>query len=689
MLRSAVYEPDPSAAVLIDEMAAKDGPSAASSTPVTSDTADVARYPRKQEPAAGVESAPIAKQAGLDATVDLRHRRRCGLRSAVRGPRTRRGRARRVALHGVQQGQQVGGLRAFLYTGPRVTSGLTKAPRPSPSRTRGEFGRYGELLGSAGALPVYPTPSRTDRTPGGSECEFQNAFAGFPEPLGVGVPQASVIPLQSREVQSERHSEGCATYYAFRSRGNGGAVRVIMLDTSASGQEWALERGWLESELGGASAAREPAIVVGNADLNAEIASGRAGKQQAAETAQAIIVGDASAYFYDAPEQNIEMPLANSEVPAFGSGTLGYSSAVNANLQDFLGASGFLLVHVDAAARNAQNVAPVEARLIPNVGEIALEAQAGTLLRRSQVASFAGLARRPRAGGRSPARPEPERIGALHPDSRELRGRPLLAPHRPRILLQLFESQRRRLRRAQHRVAGSQRRAARRAEGRTDPRRGIRPLLCLQRGHDSGHDQRRGLELHAAGDRPGGKRAAPLRNGPGRIQAAHDADPVPVSPNPAPTPATSPPPTTAPPPVPPPPAILAAPHVPRPATPAFFVPALAVAPLLPFVPPPIPTPARPSPPSGTSAVTSPVEVAQEEEESEEAPESVSNKAVAYRSAEHELSPYYLLGVVLLAAFAGASVGRRRRGRRDVRVAPATITSIRTQRRWGDGRRRGL
>ncbi len=112
-----------------------------------------------------------------------------------------------------------------------------------------------------------------------------------------------------------------------------------------------------------------------------------------------------------------------------------------------------------------------------------------------------------------------------------------------------------------------------------------------------------------------------------------------------------------------------------------------MAPLLPFVPPPVPTPARPSPPSGTSAVTSPVEVAQEEEESEEAPESVSNQAVAYRSAEHEGPPYYLLGVIVLAAFAGASM--RRRPRRDpdrVRVATVTTNAREAQRRWGDGRR---
>ncbi len=113
----------------------------------------------------------------------------------------------------------------------------------------------------------------------------------------------------------------------------------------------------------------------------------------------------------------------------------------------------------------------------------------------------------------------------------------------------------------------------------------------------------------------------------------------------------------------------------------FFLAPAPVAPLLAFVPPPVPTPARPTPPSGTSAVTSPVEMAEREEEEEEATESVSNQALAYRAPEHEPSPVYILGVVLLAAFAGASLrGRPRRGRRDVRVAPATLTASRGQRR---------
>jgi len=84
-----------------------------------------------------------------------------------------------------------------------------------------------------------------------------------------------------------------------------------------------------------------------------------------------------------------------------------------------------------------------------------------------------------------------------------------------------------------------------------------------------------------------------------------------------------------------------------------------------------------------------VEAAQKEEEEEEAPDTVSNKALAYSVPEHEPSPVYILGVVLLAAFAGASVARRRprRGRREVRVAPATLSGMRSQRRMSSERRR--
>ena len=78
----------------------------------------------------------------------------------------------------------------------------------------------------------------------------------------------------------------------------------------------------------------------------------------------------------------------------------------------------------------------------------------------------------------------------------------------------------------------------------------------------------------------------------------------------------------------------------------------------------------------------------EEEEEEEATESVSNQAVAYRASEHEPSPAYCSGSWSSRRSPAPSIRRRpRRGRREVRVAPATISTMRAQRRMGGETRR--
>src|SRR4029077_18145321 len=434
-----------------------------------------------------------------------------------------------------------------------------------------------------------------------------------------------------------------------------------------------VQRAWLGEELHGAEQAGIAAIVVGSANLNAQI---EAGEAWAREIAEVIIAEHASAYFYDAPEENVTAPLKrsqseNSAVPTFGSGTLGYDSVVKAEKLDFIGHSGFLLVEV-GAYNQAEKRAPVKPRLIPNVGELAMEAKDGMLVRRSHVALFAALARRPRSRGAAarfstlneslvyipvPANCVGSRCAnGIFPEytfssSREDIGdfvEPNLATGDPRSVLPNTEG-----------------------NPTHDPASGL--FCAYNAGTTVVTISAGGLSASLtvtvqAGSvrRPCGTQ--PLKELPSQ-QAASVAPPPAPAPAPAgPAPASTPSQLALPPPA----APLA--RAPAPAHPApaphtpFFLAAPPPAPLLAIVPLPVPTPGRPTPPSGTSPVTSPVGAPEREEEEEEATESVGNNAVAYRAPEHEPTPVYILGIVALAAFAGASVRRRPgRGRGELRL----------------------
>jgi hypothetical protein len=579
------------------------------------------------------------------------------------------------------------GAHAFLYTGPRLTSGETGTKEPPVIPYGQELARYGQLLSSS-PIPAYAAPSPQDlnsRPLGaglGTEATFLNELAGFPFVVG------------ELERQACGATAGCeAAYYAFDVEG----VRVIVLDDSSSDDVSPAQVQWLVAELSAAKGVGEPAIVIGNADLNAEIA---AGDGHAAEVRSALLGGgpsvcqtpsgcaSASAYFYDAPEEDVTKPLqlGAESIPSFGSGTLGYVEARKERFGDFKGASGFLLSQVNVASREAStDRAAVTTELIPNISELALEAKDGILLRRSEPALFEALARRPRAGNRAAggANERPE-VDPYIPIPSNCVGTACATALLPQYTF---------------------------SSSRTDIGDFVQPNLAspdphaVLQGPDGKpiHDGQSGLfcaynagttivTISAGGlssslpvtVQPGSVRqpcgTIRLKELPPLSQQASVAPP----PAPAPAPAGAAPASTPPPvPLPPAPPVTPAPVSPSPPahTPPPFVPlAAAPTPVLAFVPLPVPTPARPTPPSGTSAVTSPVEVAESEEEEEEATESVSNQAVAYRASEQEPAPVYLLGIVVLAALAGASIRRPRRGRRELRVSAATVTSSQSQRR---------
>ncbi len=665
-----VYEPDPVRALLV-------GPSGEAGWAVGGavepeshggllDTADVERYPAEGMTPPGIGSSTIPTEAGR-ATFAIGGNAQCAAPCSDRanakiGPDVWLSAA--LARAGT-----IPGVRAFMYTGPRVTSGETTGPPTLVVPYAREFARYGQLLADS-PLPTYAALSPTDLDGSHGECTFQEQLAGFP---------AGYKP----ESSSSESCGGQAGYYQFDSTGSAGTVSVIVLD--GTGDVGSPQLKWLVERLEAAKGARTPAIVVGNADLPAQIAAGDAA---AAAVASALIAHGASAYFYDSPEENVKLQLraGGGSIPAYGSGTLGYVNYQGELGGEFLGAGGFLLVQIDVAAREAATNRVPEAdlgvRLIPNIGELALEAKSGTVLPRSKVAEFAGLARRPRAGNRSPGgaevRPDTD---PYIPIPSNCVGTRCSEGEFPEYT---FTSSRPEIGNfVEPNLASGASNEPLLSNEKTipDPQSG---LFCAYNPGTttvtiSAGGLSSSLQVTVEGGsvrRPCG--TVPDNEGPVTAQA-------PVTPPPAPAPAATPAgaaPVTPLPLPPPAPALTPtpAPHLAR-LLPSLIVPAPPQS-LLAALFPPLPTPARPTPPSGTSAVTSPVEAPQKEEEQEEATESVSNQAVAYRASDDEPVPLYILGIVILAAFAGASaIPRRRRAARRPQYAHArAIDSVPTRSR---------
>lgn len=672
------YQPDPIAAVLVNSTGSEGWAVGGFISPKHGevlDTADIDRYPADGSTPNGVGRATISTEASA-ATFAIGGGAQCAAPCADRanadtGPDV-------WLSSAIAHAGEIPGVRSFFYTGPHVTTGETAGPPTVAVPYARELRRYAELvgLGAASGLPAYVAPAPSDIAGGAGESLFEQAFAGFPQPFGTAAPGGADLTPAGGEC------DGSGCYYALESpaSGSAGAVRVIVLDDSADvGQT---QREWLEHELNGVKEEKEPAIVIGNADLNAQI---RAGDQAAIAVAGVLGSDGASAYFYDAPEQNVhETLIGSTAVKTFGTGTLGYVNYIKEGTGEFIGASGFLLAQVGKYSSETHRW-EVTARLVPNIGELALEAKEGTLLHRSEVAEFQALARRPRAGNRAPNESEEIETDPYIPIpsncfsagcSRGLEPEYEFSSsneHVGAFVEQNFESP----------VQPAVLQSAKGEPIHPDPQSGL--FCAFNAGTTIVTIKAGGLSASLPVTVQAGSVREPCGTVPlAELKGPETAPATPPAPAPAPTPA-GPAPSATPTPVPVPPApappAAVAPPVSRPAPPKmFFLPPAPTAPLLAFVPPPVPTPARPSPPSGTSAVTSPVEAVEKEEEQEEATEQVSAQAVAYRSSEHDPIPEYALGLLVIAALAGVSIRRRpRRRRRDAQVALATVSARRYER----------
>lgn len=291
----------------------------------------------------------------------------------------------------VSSAARIGGVRAFVDTG-----GGTGGAAVTDAFAGEEAGAATRLVTAAGGLPVYEAAAASDRNAADSLATFLDAYQAASQPLG-GRPAAGVTDAVG--------PVGGAAYYAFDSTGSAGTVRVIVVDTSA-GLLGETQDCWLSTELGIAATEQAPAIVIGHSQVT-ELGDGD--EVGAILVAGAVPPGcpgpaagaAASAYFFDSPDENRSVTISaeGAQIEAFGSGSLGYGRAPASGTLDEPPDSGFLLAQVETQKRDpATNRAPVSVTLVPNVAELALDPIDGTMLRRSQVALFEGLARRPRAG---------------------------------------------------------------------------------------------------------------------------------------------------------------------------------------------------------------------------------------------------------------------------------------------------
>lgn len=635
------------------------------------ETANVSRFGAEAAPPQQGE-APLAVPAGT-ATFALGGEARCA--SACADFANQRLGADTWLSSAISRARDIAGLHAFLYAGQRLAPGASSQGEGPFDR---ELGRYAELLGS-GSPPVYAASSPSDLSSTG--------IGALATTLGSHVP-AGTVPSGP----APPHGEAA---YAFESPGTGGAVRVIVLDYSGSvlapgdtAQQGCVanpetempanQLQWLCSQLYYAKKAGVRAIVLGNANVSSPGAADYAADAAAVDR---VLLGkefsashpgeSASAYLFDSPGANVKQQIGSGPeaIPAFGSGTLGYVRYPLNGSKEFFGADGFLLVSVPPG--NAQ----VTATLVPNIGRLGLEATNGTLLRRSSVGLFSGLARMPEGGGALQRNPNGAIIQEFPepyvPIPEHCLGSGCAQFIAPQYTFTSSDPEVGDFVAADPNSTNA--RAVEQVNGKpvADPSSGL--FCAFNAGTTTVTLTAGGLSTSMPVTVQPGSVAqpcgtVPLKNPPAAQQtpAAATGEVPPAAPAPAPTPAPEPvlpaAPAVKPTPTPPtPPAPKPSPRPPAP-EPAPVLPLLtpAVIPPRAVVPPPGPQPPEPTSPSGTSQVTQPVGIAEEEKEEEPAIEAAHQMAVFRHGDPGRLIPGLTLALLIAVLGAGVGVGKARR-----------------------------
>jgi hypothetical protein len=583
----------------------------------------------------------------------------------------------------------ISGLRAFLYTGGGVASSAAGLGRLAFGE---EEAAYARRLGSAaGSLPVYAAPAATDLF-GQSLSTFDQKFAEFQQPLGSATPRPGTYSLSAGEPAADGSYE-----FESRSSSNGMPVRVVVLNESVMPLS-SETRCWLATHLAEAKEEKAPVIVVGNREVGSETELRRILVTGEATGCSVPKPGGASAYLFES-RANREQTLiwGTASIPAFGTGTLGYINISEPNLHSYSPASGFLLLSVEKPPNEATNIAPVTRTLVPDISSLAIDADDGTLLRRSQTALFEALARRPIAGFRCTGNNAPEFCNGVSPDpyaqipARCIRGFEGASCASEILPEYAFTSSRPDIANfVKVDPASTNPRAVYLQKGKPvpDPKSGL--LCAFNAGTTTVTVTTGGLSYSIPITVQAGSVAQPCGTVP-----LSEQPPVPPQPTAPPLPLTENPPThfpegSQPLPTPPPPSTSllpaqtpTAPPVHHPIKPPavvhlpFFPSPVGVIAPIPVIVPPPPAPAvEPTPPSGTSPVTQPALSPEPEEEEEAAFDLVHHMATYRHERARNVAAVFSSGrggapslryfvpalVLLLALAAGVATPRRRNSR---------------------------
>ena len=200
--------------------------------------------------------------------------------------------------------------------------------------------RYAQLLGSRASLPVFGAASATDG-PGARPARSRSAFAGAPAPVRLG---ARGRDLAQRH-PGRRRRPGARTHYAFDTGGDGGTVRVVVIDNSGGSLAASDPRRTRPSRSGrGSPTVLDDAAREGHSrDRDRAAATSTRGRARRS-TSPRTATRSPSCSSTTAPRPTFSTARRRTArarsagrrehgIPEFGTGTLGYRSSVGERRQ--------------------------------------------------------------------------------------------------------------------------------------------------------------------------------------------------------------------------------------------------------------------------------------------------------------------------------------------------------------------